>query len=151
MPCTDSLYKCTYAMCGAKIKPCILQAFTYVHSYCAACFNYIDYRTTPLFFTAVLLGIHSSYTLHCKAKACSLHHADKAYIFHCTADKLALTPTQLKDDVCSPAGTSIQAIRTLEKAGFRGIVMDAVHAASKRALELSKVENGESKDTYVKR
>ena len=64
---------------------------------------------------------------------------------------LALTPTQLKDDACSPAGTSIQAIRTLEKAGFRGIVMDAVHAASKRALELSKVENGESKDTYVKR
>lgn len=58
---------------------------------------------------------------------------------------------QLKDDVCSPAGTSIQAIRTLEKAGFRGIVMDAVHAASKRAMELSKLENGESTDVYVKR
>ena len=58
---------------------------------------------------------------------------------------------QLKDDVCSPAGTSIQAIRILEKAGFRGIVMDAVHAASKRALELSRLENGESRDVYVKR
>ena len=57
---------------------------------------------------------------------------------------------QLKDEVCSPAGTSIQAIRTLEKAGFRGIVMDAVHAASKRALELSKLQNGEAKDIYVK-
>ena len=29
--------------------------------------------------------------------------------------------------------------------------MDAVHAASKRALELSKLENGEDKDVYVKR
>lgn len=60
-------------------------------------------------------------------------------------------PQELKDDVCSPAGASIQAIRTLEKAGFRGIVMDAVHAASKRAMELSKLENGESTDVYVKR
>ena len=58
---------------------------------------------------------------------------------------------QLKDDVCSPAGTAIQAIRTMEKAGFRGIIMDAVHAASKRALELSRLENGEEKDHYVKR
>ena len=53
--------------------------------------------------------------------------------------------------MCSPAGTSIQAIRTLEKAGFRGIIMDAVHAASKRAMELSRLENGESADVYVKR
>ena len=58
---------------------------------------------------------------------------------------------QLKDEVCSPAGTSIQAIRTLERAGFRGIIMDAVHSASKRALELSRLQNGESNDIYVKR
>ena len=57
----------------------------------------------------------------------------------------------MKDDVCSPAGTSIQAIMTLEKAGFRGIVMDAVHAASKRAMELSKIDNGETVDIFVKR
>ena len=29
--------------------------------------------------------------------------------------------------------------------------MDAVHAATKRALELSKLANGEDKDVYVKR
>ena len=58
---------------------------------------------------------------------------------------------QLKDSVCSPAGTAIQGIRLLERAGFRGIMMDAVHAASKRALELSKLENGEDRDIYVKR
>lgn len=60
-------------------------------------------------------------------------------------------PQELKDDVCSPAGTSIQAVRTMERAGFRGILMDAVHAATKRALELSRLENGEDKDVYVKR
>ena len=58
---------------------------------------------------------------------------------------------QLKDFVCSPAGTAIQGIRSLERAGFRGIMMDAVHAASKRAMELSRLENGEEKDFYVKR
>ncbi len=60
---------------------------------------------------------------------------------------------QLKDSVCSPAGTAIQGIRLLERKGFRGIMMDAVHAASKRALELSKLQNGngEERDVYVKR
>ena len=29
--------------------------------------------------------------------------------------------------------------------------MDAVHSASKRALELSHLENGEAKDVYVKK
>lgn len=60
--------------------------------------------------------------------------------------------TQLKDSVCSPAGTAIQGIRLMEREGFRGIMMDAVHAASKRALELSRLQNnGEEKDVYVKR
>ena len=58
---------------------------------------------------------------------------------------------QLKDSVCSPAGTAIQGVRSLERAGFRGILMDAVHAASRRALELSRLANGEEKDVFVKR
>ncbi len=64
-----------------------------------------------------------------------------------------ITSLQLKDSVCSPAGTAIQGIRLLERNGFRGIMMDAVHAASKRALELSKLQNGngEETDVYVKR
>lgn len=62
-----------------------------------------------------------------------------------------ISSPQLKDSVCSPAGTAIQGIRSLEKAGFRGILMDAVHAASRRALELSRLANGEEKDVYVKR
>lgn len=58
---------------------------------------------------------------------------------------------QLKDAVCSPAGTSIQAIQVLEKAGFRGLMMEAVQTASKRAAELSRIENGELQDYALKR
>ena len=46
-------------------------------------------------------------------------------------------PAQLKDDVASPGGTTIAGIQELEKAGFRGILMNAVVAAAKRGKELS--------------
>ncbi|XP_064652785.1 pyrroline-5-carboxylate reductase 2-like isoform X2 [Lineus longissimus] len=48
-------------------------------------------------------------------------------------------PEELKDAVCSPAGTSIAAIHSLEKNGFRGALIDAVEAATKRSAELGKI------------
>ena len=45
-------------------------------------------------------------------------------------------PGELKDMVCSPAGTTIAAVRVLEEAGFRGTVIDAVEAAAERSKEL---------------
>ncbi|MBE3610247.1 pyrroline-5-carboxylate reductase [Campylobacter sp. RM12916] len=42
-------------------------------------------------------------------------------------------PAQLKDAVCSPMGTTIEAIAALEKNGFRNAVIEAVKACSKKA------------------
>ncbi len=45
-------------------------------------------------------------------------------------------PAQLKDSVCSPGGTTIEALATLEGRGFRGAVIDAVSAAARRSRQL---------------
>lgn len=42
-------------------------------------------------------------------------------------------PAQLKDMVCSPAGTTIEAVKALEEKGFRGAVIDAVEACVNKA------------------
>lgn len=47
-------------------------------------------------------------------------------------------PGVLKDQVTSPAGTTIEGVACLERSGFRGAVIDAVSAAARRAAELSK-------------
>lgn len=45
-------------------------------------------------------------------------------------------PGELKDMVCSPGGTTIEGVRALEKAGFRGAVMDALLAAVEKSGKL---------------
>lgn len=45
-------------------------------------------------------------------------------------------PGELKDMVCSPGGTTIEAVKVLEEQGFRGVVMDAVEACVERSREL---------------
>ncbi|RCX19302.1 pyrroline-5-carboxylate reductase [Anaerobacterium chartisolvens] len=48
-------------------------------------------------------------------------------------------PGELKDQVCSPAGTTIEAVSALEKNGFRHAVMDAMGECTKRAREIGKI------------
>lgn len=45
-------------------------------------------------------------------------------------------PGQLKDMVCSPGGTTIQGVRTLEEKGFRAAAMDAVLACVEKSRKL---------------
>ncbi len=45
-------------------------------------------------------------------------------------------PGELKDMVCSPAGTTIEAVRVLEEKGFRSSVIEAMKACTKKSKEL---------------
>jgi len=42
-------------------------------------------------------------------------------------------PGELKDMVCSPAGTTIEAVRVLEEKGMRAAVIDAIQACVDKA------------------
>ncbi len=52
--------------------------------------------------------------------------------------KTELHPGVLKDMVCSPAGTTIDAVAALEKNAFRSTVMEAVDACTKKAVQMGK-------------
>ena len=52
-------------------------------------------------------------------------------------------PAVLKDMVCSPGGTTIEAIYTLEKNSFRGSVMEAVRNCALKADQINRRSNRE--------
>jgi pyrroline-5-carboxylate reductase len=45
---------------------------------------------------------------------------------------------ELKDAVCSPGGSTIEGVRTLEEGAFRGVVTDAVIASFEKTKMLGK-------------
>ena len=47
-------------------------------------------------------------------------------------------PADLKDMVCSPGGTTIEAVKLLERSGFRASAMEAVIAASRKSGDITK-------------
>lgn len=82
------------------------------------------------------------------ADACVLNgmSRDKAYTF-CSqavlgAAKMVLEtdihPGKLKDNVCSPGGTTIEAVRVLEEEGMRSSVIKAINACIEKSKEMSK-------------
>ena len=50
-------------------------------------------------------------------------------------------PGSLKDRVCSPGGSTIQGVRTLEECSMRAAVFDAVIAAYEKNVELKKASD----------
>ena len=46
-------------------------------------------------------------------------------------------PGALKDAVCSPGGTTIEAVAELERKGFRAAIMDAMHACAEKSRCMS--------------
>lgn len=71
---------------------------------------------------------------------------DKAYTFAAQgvlgAAKMVLDtgkhPGELKDMVCSPGGTTIEAVKVLEEEKFRGAVLKAIDSCIKKSVEMSK-------------
>ena len=51
--------------------------------------------------------------------------------------ELGKHPGELKDMVCSPAGTTIEAVRVLEKKGFRSAVMEGTDACIKKSAQMN--------------
>ena len=46
-------------------------------------------------------------------------------------------PGKLKDAVCSPGGTTIEAVYTLEKSNFRGAVISAMESCTEKTINMS--------------
>ena len=67
-------------------------------------------------------------------------HKTITITFQVGAGKMVLDtgkhPAVLKDDVCSPAGSTIAALGALERNGLRNTIMSAVEAATKRCNQL---------------
>ena len=80
-----------------------------------------------------------------EAVACGLD-ADEAYSYACTTLRGAARtvletkkpPKELRDAVCSPAGSTIEGVKVLDNNGFYRTVREAVRASFERTKELGK-------------
>ncbi|CAG0902054.1 unnamed protein product [Cyprideis torosa] len=75
-------------------------------------------------------------SLHTMAGAAALAGEDRAE--HKAGKAFSKGFSKLREDVCSPGGTTIHGLHKLERHGFRSVVMDAIEAATERSKELGK-------------
>lgn len=50
--------------------------------------------------------------------------------------ELGQHPAKLKDDLCSPGGTTIEAVKKLEEKGFRSAIIEALHASAEKTKRM---------------
>ncbi|HOJ12319.1 MAG TPA: pyrroline-5-carboxylate reductase, partial [Clostridiales bacterium] len=50
-------------------------------------------------------------------------------------------PAELKDEICTPAGTTIEAVKALEKNGFRYAIIEAMEECTKKARKIGEKYN----------
>lgn len=73
------------------------------------------------------------------SRAAAVKYAEQTLIGAAKLGKVSgRHPEELKDAVCSPAGSTIAGTFALEKGGFRASIIDAVNAAFERTKELGK-------------
>lgn len=109
-----------------QVPECHMNAYT---GLCGSAPAYVYMAIEALSDGAVKMGIPRQCATQCAAQ--TVYGAAKMVL------DTKRHPGSLRDDVCSPGGTTIAGVHALEKAGFRGALIDAVEAGTKRAEEQS--------------
>jgi pyrroline-5-carboxylate reductase len=76
----------------------------------------------------VLGGLHRDQAVHMAAQ---MLYGSAALL-----KETGKSPAELREMVCSPAGTTIEAVASLEDSGFRGAVIKAARAAMDKAKKM---------------
>jgi len=93
--------------------------------------------SSPAFLAIILEALADSGVLLGLPRTVALELASQAMLGTARLiQDTGLHPAILKDRVSSPAGTTIAGLQVLEQNGVRGIMIDAVVAAARRAAEL---------------
>lgn len=91
----------------------------------------------PAFACLFLEGLADGGVLAGLPRALAMEYAFRMVLGTCAmALERGKHPGVLKDEVCSPGGSTIAGVAALERAGFRAAAMDAVLAAWRRSEEL---------------
>ncbi len=117
-----------FKTCGMVI-PCDEQTLDAIGSVSGTGPAYVMLFIEALADAAVKLGI--SRNVAYEIAAMTVYGSGKLVI------ETGLHPAVLKDQVCSPGGTTIEGVMSLEKNGFRSAIHEAVDAAAQKRIKMT--------------